>query len=38
MYGNYNTGLFVAAGVLVASALLMVMLPAYRFRMGAESR
>jgi hypothetical protein len=35
-FGNYNNGLFVAAGVLVASALLMVVLPAYRFRTGAE--
>ena len=33
-FGNYNTGLFIAAGVLVASALLMVMLPAYRYRAG----
>jgi MFS family permease len=36
-YGNYNNGLFVAAGILVASALLMMSLPAYRFRTGAES-
>jgi MFS family permease len=35
-FGNYNNGLFVAAGVLVASALLMMLLPAYRFRTGAE--
>ena len=35
-FGNYNNGLFVAAGILVASALLMVALPAYRFRTGAE--
>ena len=35
-FGNYNNGLFVAAGVLVASAVLMVLLPAYRFRTGAE--
>jgi len=35
-FGNYNNGLFVAAGVLVASALLMVLLPAYRFRTGVE--
>ena len=35
-FGNYNNGLFVAAGVLVASALLMVFLPGYRFRTGAE--
>jgi MFS family permease len=36
-FGNYNNGLFVAAGVLVASALLMMFLPAYRFRTGADS-
>jgi predicted MFS family arabinose efflux permease len=35
-YGNYNNGLFVAAAVLVASALLMVLLPAYRFRTGFQ--
>ena len=35
-FGNYNTGLFIAAGVLVSSALLLLMLPAYRFRTGAE--
>jgi len=36
-FGNYNNGLFVAAGILVASALLMLSMPAYRFRTGAES-
>jgi len=35
-FGNYNVGLFIAAGVLVSSAVLMVLLPAYRFRTGAE--
>ncbi len=35
-FGNYNTGLFIAAGVLVTSALLMVVMPAYRFRSGSE--
>jgi len=35
-FGSYNNGLFVAAAVLVASALLMVLLPAYRFRTGSE--
>jgi MFS family permease len=35
-FGSYNNGLFVAAGVLVASALLMVFLPAYRFRTGVQ--
>jgi MFS family permease len=34
-FGNYNNGLFVAAGVLVASAILMVLLPEYRFRSSA---
>jgi MFS family permease len=36
VYGNYNNGLFVAAAVLVASALLMVLLPVYRFRTGFQ--
>jgi MFS family permease len=36
MFGNYNAGLFIAAGVLVASAVLMVVMPAYRFRTSAE--
>jgi MFS family permease len=35
-FGNYNTGLFIAAGVLVSSALLLALLPAYRFRTGSE--
>jgi MFS family permease len=35
-FGNYNTGLFISAGVLVSSALLMTLLPAYRFRTGSE--
>jgi hypothetical protein len=35
-FGNYDMGLFVAAGVLFGSALLMVLLPAYRFRTGSE--
>jgi len=34
-FGNYNVGLFVAAGVLISSALLMMLLPAYRFRTAA---
>ena len=36
-FGNYNNGLFVAAGILLASALLMMSMPAYRFRTGVES-
>jgi len=35
-FGNYNVGLLIAAGVLVSSAVLMVAMPAYRFRTGAE--
>jgi predicted MFS family arabinose efflux permease len=35
-FGNYDTGLFIASGVLVASALLMLVMPAYRFRSGSE--
>src|SRR5499427_4003980 len=35
-FGNYNTGLFIAAGVLVSSAILLALLPAYRFRTGSE--
>src|SRR5262245_16384261 len=34
--GNYNTGLYTAAAVLVTSAILLVFLPKYRFRAGAE--
>jgi len=36
-FGNYNTGLFIAAGVLVSSALLMAFMPGYRFHAGAET-
>jgi MFS family permease len=35
-FGNYDNGLFVAAGILVASAVLMVLLPDYRFRTGSD--
>lgn len=31
-YGNYDVGLYVAAAVLISSAILMVLLPGYRFR------
>ncbi len=34
-FGSYDEGLFVAAGVLVASALLLTALPKYRFHAGA---
>jgi predicted MFS family arabinose efflux permease len=36
-FGNYDVGLYIAAGVLVASALLLVLLPQYRYKVGAES-
>jgi MFS family permease len=36
-FGNYDTGLFIAAGILVASALLMLVMPGYRFLTGSES-
>jgi len=35
-FGDYDTGLYIAAGVLVSSALLMLLLPAYKFRTGTE--
>jgi MFS family permease len=35
-FGNYDTGLYIAAGVLIASAVLMVLLPRYRFHTGSE--
>jgi hypothetical protein len=31
MFGNYDTGLYIAAGILVASAALLSFLPKYRF-------
>jgi MFS family permease len=34
-FGNYEIGLWVAAAVLVASALLLSLLPAYRYQAGA---
>ncbi len=34
IYGNYDVGLFIAAGVLVSSALLLTLLPRYRFNAG----
>ena len=35
-FGNYDTGLFVAAGVLATCAVLVSFLPQYRFRAGTE--
>jgi len=34
---NYHNGLYVATGILLASALVMVFLPKYRFNVGAEA-
>ena len=36
-YGNYNTGLFIAAGVLALSAILMAFFPGYRFVLGKRA-
>ena len=33
--GNYHAGLYIAAGVLVTSAILLILLPKYRFHAGA---
>jgi MFS family permease len=35
--GNYHVGLYIAAGVLVSSAILLILLPKYRFRAGEET-
>jgi MFS family permease len=35
--GSYDTGLFVAAGILTASAVLLALLPRYRFLAGSNS-
>ena len=35
--GNYHVGLYIAAGVLVTSAILLILLPKYRFRAGEET-
>jgi MFS family permease len=34
-YGNYQVALWSAAGVLLTSAIVLVLLPQYRFRAGA---
>jgi MFS family permease len=36
-YGNYEMVLFVAAGVLFASAVVLLLLPQYRFKVGAAA-
>jgi sugar phosphate permease len=36
-YGNYHAALYAAAGVLVASAILLVMMPRYRYTVGADA-
>ncbi len=35
-YGNYHAALYAAAGVLTASAILLVMMPRYRYVVGAD--
>jgi MFS family permease len=35
-FGNYDTGLFIAAGVLATCAVLVSFLPQYRFKAGTE--
>jgi len=36
-YGNYHAALYAAAGVLTASAILLVMMPRYRYAVGADA-
>jgi len=36
-YGNYHAALYAAAGVLIASAVLLVLLPKYRYSVGADA-
>src|SRR5262249_972436 len=36
-YGNYHAALYAAAGVLAASAVLLVMMPRYRYAVGADA-
>jgi MFS family permease len=36
-YGNYHAALYAAAGVLAASAILLVMMPRYRYAVGADA-
>jgi MFS family permease len=35
--GNYDTGMFISAGILVSSAVLLVFLPKYRYAAGSEA-
>jgi MFS family permease len=35
-FGDYDTGLYIAAGILVTSAVLLTFLPRYRFGAGAD--
>jgi MFS family permease len=37
-FGSYDTGLYIAAGILASCALLVSFLPRYRFKFGAEAR
>jgi hypothetical protein len=36
IFGSYDTGLYIAAGILASCALLVSFLPRYRFKSGAE--
>jgi MFS family permease len=36
--GTYDTGLFIAAAILVTSAILLIFLPRYRFHAGSEAQ
>jgi MFS family permease len=36
--GTYDTGLFIAAAILVTSAILLIFLPRYRFHAGSEEQ
>jgi Major Facilitator Superfamily len=38
LFGDYDLGLFVAAGVLVSSAVLLAFLPPYRYGAGTDAR
>jgi hypothetical protein len=35
-FGDYDTGLFIAAGVLTSCAVLVAFLPPYRYKAGSE--
>ena len=36
IFGDYDTGLYIAAGVLISCAVLVSFLPQYRFKAGTE--